>query len=466
MRRLAVVREAVIWALVLSALYLACATASSASTRAAGTGGGTFFVLANALFVGRFAGIFASFIAPTPPLSCQIVAGIFLRNVPWINTRVGVATRDASGIVRTVALGLILTRAGLALDAGDARRRIKDVGSLALVPSTMEMVTSAGMGIGVLGIPTATAFALGFLLCGISLAVVVPPAVRLKREGKGSTVCDLILCASSFDGIYCVVGFGICAGVVGGGGGASSAWRVPAQLAGGLFAGLAASRAISLSGIVTAPERASSASSDSAMIMSIVMLALFAAKELGMNGGGALACIVFCVSLASEWKSQGLENALKETSMFMNVLWNEFTAPLLFVIIGMSLDLTALDGAVAGKAIAIIFVGGIARALGVLLATQRIPSMNWSERAFLTMAWTPKATIQAALASVVLDQAKDVDEESDGQKLLQTALLCILITAPLGAWCIEYFAPRLLRPDDEMPVVVVEVLKSKEERKV
>ena len=132
----------------------------------------------------------------------------------------------------------------------------------------------------------------------------------------------------------------------------------------------------------------------------------------------------------------------------------------------MSLDLTALDGAVAGKAIAIIFVGGIARALGVLLATQRIPSMNWSERAFLTMAWTPKATIQAALASVVLDQAKDVDEESDGQKLLQTALLCILITAPLGAWCIEYFAPRLLRPDDEMPVVVVEVLKSKEERKV
>ena len=61
----------------------------------------------------------------------------------------------------------------------------------------------------------------------------------------------------------------------------------------------------------------------------------------------------------------------------------------------------------------------------------------------------PKATIQAALASVVYDDAvrehgANSPQALNGEKLLQTALLCVLITAPLGAWCIAYYAPKML----------------------
>ena len=100
-----------------------------------------------------------------------------------------------------------------------------------------------------------------------------------------------------------------------------------------------------------------------------------------------------------------MEDALKETTAFMNALWAEFAAPLLFVIIGCTLDLHAMTGDVAAKAIGIIALGGIVRALGVFLSTAASESMNLRERAFIALAWTPKATIQAALANVVYDQA-------------------------------------------------------------
>lgn len=448
------------------ATHLALSQCASASARDAGTfQNGVAVVTLCALLVGRLATILSRAVPPTPSLATQIVCGVFLRNVPGIRTAIGVAGRDAAALARAAALGLILTRAGLALDAGRARRRARDVALVALGPSTMEMLVDAGLGVGMFGLPVSTAFALGFLMCGISLAVVVPPAVDLQRRGYASGVCDLILGASAFDGIYCVVGFGICAGVAGSGGGADAAWRAPAQLFGGAALGLIATKSAFALGLVTTKEKESTANADGTMILSIVMLMLFASKELNMNGGGALACVVFCVSLATEWRTQGLGRALREVSVFMNVLWNEFTAPLLFVIIGMALDLSALDGDTAGKAIAIVVIGGIARAIGVFLTTATIDSMNWSERAFLAMAWTPKATIQAALAGVVYDQATlahgvDSPQARDGEKLLQSALLCILMTAPLGAWCIEYFSTKLLRLDDETTDVVVEVTTS------
>jgi hypothetical protein len=46
--------------------------------------------------------------------------------------------------------------------------------------------------------------------------------------------------------------------------------------------------------------------------------------------------------------------------------------------------------------------------------------------------------------NAVRSHGADSPEALDGEKLLQTALLCILITAPLGAWCIAYYAPKML----------------------
>ena len=78
------------------------------------------------------------------------------------------------------------------------------------------------------------------------------------------------------------------------------------------------------------------------------------------------------------------------------------------------------------------------------------------ERLFTALAWTPKATVQAALGGLALDQARDDTERRLGQELVATAVLCILVTAPPGAFLISSLGPRLLKrealpPEDAVP---------------
>lgn len=458
MRLVTAARALATYALVAVALELGSRALVDADARAAGAPRGFVFVLFHAFILGKFAGSLASLMKPLPALTTQMLAGVILRNLPGPRRWIGSAVpRDGSYAFRALALGVILTRAGLAMDAKKALSRARETLSLALVPSSAEMLVTAGLGMTFFNLKTTEAFALGFLMCGISLAVVVPPMVELTANGFEQEVPDLILSASSLDGIYCIVGFGIVSSIVfasSGGSASDLAWRVPTQLVVGVVGGWLLAEASVRSALLSSPGRANTPLSDASVIVSVVMVIVFASKELETSGGGALMCIVFCVSVAEAWKRSGSEDALKATSAVLNTFWAEFTAPMLFVIIGCTLDLHVLEAGDAGKAIGIICLAGIARAAGVFLATAKSARMDLRERAFIALAWTPKATIQAALASVVYDQAltthgADSDEAINGKKLLVTALLSILITAPIGAWCIAYFAPRCLKRENK-----------------
>ena len=55
------------------------------------------------------------------------------------------------------------------------------------------------------------------------------------------------------------------------------------------------------------------------------------------------------------------------------------------------------------------------------------------------MAYTPKATVQAAIGGIPLAMGL-----ACGNQVLTVAVLSILITAPLGAWLIDCFGKKLL----------------------
>lgn len=69
----------------------------------------------------------------------------------------------------------------------------------------------------------------------------------------------------------------------------------------------------------------------------------------------------------------------------------------------------------------------------------------------MAFAWMPKATVQAALGPVFLDNCIKWNKEEwipMGEEILTLAVLSILITAPLGAICIlgrKTYFPTLLR---------------------
>lgn len=72
--------------------------------------------------------------------------------------------------------------------------------------------------------------------------------------------------------------------------------------------------------------------------------------------------------------------------------------------------------------------------------------------AFIAMAWLPKATVQAALASIPLDLIEEYKGDEPkyvgwGEDIITVAVMSIVLTAPLGVIIINGLGPRWLTQD-------------------
>ena len=80
-----------------------------------------------------------------------------------------------------------------------------------------------------------------------------------------------------------------------------------------------------------------------------------------------------------------------------------------------------------------------------------------AERLFTAVAWLPKATVQAAIGAVALDESEaGSEDEARGRTVLAIAVLAIICTAPLGAVAIAVAGPRLLKRDGAEATVATE----------
>merc|ERR1719440_870427 len=86
--------------------------------------------------------------------------------------------------------------------------------------------------------------------------------------------------------------------------------------------------------------------------------------------------------------------------------------------------------------------------------------LNRLERSFVGLAWIPKATVQAALGGIPLDIVRSsMDPSHDpelyakyekwGLQILTTAVLSILITAPIGLLVIQNLGHRWLENNSQ-----------------
>ncbi|KAK6322966.1 hypothetical protein J4Q44_G00053050 [Coregonus suidteri] len=151
---------------------------------------------------------------PFPPLLGMLLAGLVLRNVPYVTEAVHIE-QAWSAALRNIALAIILTRAGLGLDPS-ALRRLKAVCvRLAVGPCTVEASTVAVISHFLMGLPWVWGFILGFVLSAVSPAVVVPSMLLLQKDGYGveKGIPTLLMAAGSFDDILAITGFSTCLGV-------------------------------------------------------------------------------------------------------------------------------------------------------------------------------------------------------------------------------------------------------------
>ena len=430
-----------------------------------------------------------------PPLAGQLLGGALARNSRAF--RGAALTHAYKATIRAAGLGTIMTRSGLELDVDAIRRAGRVAARLTVLPGVSEALAVSLAARSVFELPFVLALALGFILAAVSPAVVVVQMFDLHERGYGVAkgIPSIVVAAASMDDVVAMLGFSVCIGLAGGAGNVyQKALAGPAAVVAGALYGCAAGALLGATKLWDADWKLTAAT------LVLGLLPMFVAERLHAHGGGAIGALLVGVVGSWAWRSQqpawlaaGAERAallreevdlgaalgtpdgdaraaadrLREVGKKLDaigrsdaddahkshlveanigLLWTWLAQPLLFGAIGTELNFHRMAPAVAGRALLVVGVGLLVRIPAAYVAVHFDDRLKFREKAFVALAWLPKATVQAALASV---PAEVVDDRRRGEAILTTAVLAILATAPLGSLFIQRFGPRWLEREDD-----------------
>ena len=340
---------------------------------------------------------------------------------------------NISADLRKIALIIILTRAGLSLDIKDLKKVGRPAILMCFVPACFEMAGMILLAPRILGISMLDAAIMGAVVAAVSPAVVVPKMIKLMEEGYGvkKGIPQLILAGASVDDVFVIVMFTAFTGLAQGESvSVKSFVNVPLSVITGALAGLAV-------GYLLAKffERVHIRDTSKVMILLSVSFILVTAEDYFSNVIPFSALIGVMAAGVSLQKKR--EVVAKRLSSKFNKLW-AVSEIMLFVLVGAAVDIQYAVKAGAAPVLLVLAVL-VFRMAGVLVCLLKT-RLNRKERTFCMLAYMPKATVQAAIGGMPLAMGL-----SCGNIVLSVAVIAILITAPLGAFCIDATYRRFLQ---------------------
>ena len=316
-----------------------------------------------------------------------------------------------------------------------------------------------------------------------------------RGYGVAKGIPSIVVAAASMDDVVAMLGFSVCIGLAGGAGNVyQKALAGPAAVVAGALYGCAAGALLGATKLWDADWKLTAAT------LVLGLLPMFVAERLHAHGGGAIGALLVGVVGSWAWRrrrpawlaagaereallreeadlgaalgtpdgdARAAADRLREVGKKLDaigrsdaddahkshlveanigLLWTWLAQPLLFGVIGTELNFHRMAPAVAGRALLVVGVGLLVRIPAAYVAVHFDDRLKFREKAFVALAWLPKATVQAALASV---PAEVVDDRRRGEAILTTAVLAILATAPLGSLFIQRFGPRWLEREDD-----------------
>ena len=337
-----------------------------------------------------------------------------------------------SSELRTLALIVILTRAGLSLDLADLKKVGRPAILMCFVPAVFEIIGTTLLAPSLLSISVSEALLLGSVIAAVSPAVIVPRMIHLMKQGYGQEqrIPQIILAGASVDDVFVLVLFTAFLGLNDGGTFSAIAFtRIPTAIFSGAFLGLAVGYFL-----VYVFNQFHIRDSVKVLVMlatAFLLMGLETALASSFPFSGMLS--VMGVSLMIFRKKRQLAERL---SLKFNKIWI-LAEIFLFVFVGASVDLSYAFSAGIAPLVLLVLVSLI-RMLGVLVALLKT-SLSRNEKLFCMMSYLPKATVQAAIGSIPFSMGL-----ASGEMILTVAVLSILVTAPIGAWLIDHFYPVLL----------------------
>ena len=369
-----------------------------------------------------------------PGLLGMLATGIVLG--PYVLNLIDSSILNISSELRKIALIIILTRAGLGLDITGLKKIGRPAILMCFLPASFELLGIILIAPGALGMSVLEAAIMGAVLAAVSPAVVVPRMVKLMDNGYGTAkgIPQLILAGASVDDVYVIVLFSTFIGMMQGKGASIINFvNIPVSIILGMGIGI-------LAGYLLAMYFEKIHIRDTVKVLLILSISfILVATEDMLNTP-----IKFSALIAIMFVGVGLHKkrdvVAKRLSQKYEKLWVA-SEVFLFVLVGATVNINYL-GNMGIKALIVIFGALIFRMAGVFVCLIKT-ELNKKERLFTMMAYTPKATVQAAIGGIPLAL-----NFACGETVLTIAVLAIVITAPLGAFAMDLSYKKLLRRNE------------------
>ncbi len=369
-----------------------------------------------------------------PNLLGLLLTGVLLG--PYVLDLLDPSILNISSELRKIALIIILTRAGLGLDISGLKKIGRPAVLMCFVPASFELLGMILIAPKLMGMSLLEAAIMGSVLAAVSPAVVVPRMVKLMDEGYGTAkgIPQLILAGASVDDVYVIVLFSTFTGMAQGGKASVLSFvNIPVSIILGIAIGFTLGFALAFFfGKVHLRD-----TTKVLIILSISFLLAAAEDHLAT-------AITFSSLIAIMFLGVGLQRKREEVAKRLSAKFSKLWVAaevFLFVLVGATVNIGYL-GNVGVKALLVIIGALMFRMLGVfvcLLGTM----LSSKEKLFAMMAYTPKATVQAAIGGIPLAMGL-----ACGETVLTVAVFAIVLTAPLGAFAIDLSYKKLLKKEN------------------
>ncbi|MDD6106641.1 MAG: cation:proton antiporter [Ruminococcus sp.] len=365
-----------------------------------------------------------------PALLGMLITGIILG--PYGLNLLDGSILGISAELRKIALIIILTRAGLGLDLSGLKKIGRPAVLMCFVPASFELLGMILLAPKLIGLSVLESAVMGAVLAAVSPAVVVPRMVKLMDEGYGvkEGIPQLILAGASVDDVYVIVLFSTFVGMMQGEGASILKFvNIPVSIFFGIAIGL-------FLGVLLAYFFKKVHIRDTSKVLIILSISFL----LVVIEDKLTTAITFSSLIAVMFIGIGLQKKREAVAKRLSVKYGKLWVAaevFLFVLVGATVNIEYL-GKIGAKAFVVIIGALIFRMFGVfvcLLGT----NLKRKERLFAMMAYTPKATVQAAIGGIPLALGL-----ACGDTVLTVAVLAIVFTAPLGAFAIDWSYKKLL----------------------
>lgn len=365
-----------------------------------------------------------------PSLTGMLLTGIVLG--PYVLNVIDSSLLGISSDLRRIALIIILTRAGLSLDLNDLKKVGRPAILMCFVPACFEMLGMILLAPKLLGISALDAAIMGAVVGAVSPAVIVPKMIKLMEEGYGveHSIPQLILAGASVDDVFVIVMFTAFTGLAQGDRVSIRSFvNIPISIVLGVLIGIV------IGNILAKYFEKIHIRDTSKVIIILCMAFILVTFEDKFSSVIPFASLIAVMAIGISLQKKR-EIVAKRLSAKFNKLW-VVAEIILFVLVGATVD---IKYAVSAGFLSIVLIFGVLvfRMFGVFLCLVKT-KLTLEERVFCMIAYCPKATVQAAIGGVPLAMGL-----SCGNIVLTIAVAAILITAPLGAFCMDATYKRLL----------------------